>query len=88
MSRSCTDRNGLSVPEGETFFPYEHDPCHNCLCNEGSPVACKSVMCKPPPCKTYESVPDACCQYTCIGIPELTTRLPGSLDSIIIFLFS
>lgn len=80
MNHSCIDHSGLSIASGRRFFPDKHDLCNNCLCNDGVPEMCKQVMCKPPPCKVYEALPDTCCQYHCLlpDIGDHTALMPVS----------
>lgn len=60
----CIDRQGATVPEGAMYKP-ESDPCIECMCRDGRPTRCLSVICQPPDCN-WELIEGECCQFRCI----------------------
>ncbi|XP_041455514.1 integral membrane protein DGCR2/IDD-like [Lytechinus variegatus] len=76
-SKSCYDRKGHLVPEGDTFTPPGHDGCTQCTCLHGVPNICSIAGCAPPTCSRYENNPDECCQYTCL---DADPTIPDSND--------
>lgn len=65
-SRSCYDRKGNIIPEGQSFTPPGHDACTQCICLHGVPNICSIAGCAPPNCSKYENDPEQCCMYRCL----------------------
>ncbi|XP_041980688.1 uncharacterized protein LOC121734262 isoform X2 [Aricia agestis] len=61
----CTDLRGRVISHGLHYVPGP-DTCTLCVCDNGLPKVCKSVLCSPPQdCQSFR-MGDICCEFICL----------------------
>ena len=73
----CVDKDGVSIKEGDSFFPNKSNVCQNCQCMSGKPVNCAMIYCDAPPCPYYELIEGTCCGFKCLDGPPIPE--PGKI---------
>lgn len=61
----CMNMHGVSFETGRFYVPGP-DLCKMCVCDNGHPKGCKSVLCAPPQeCKSFQ-IGNNCCDFICL----------------------
>lgn len=61
----CMSKDGVSFETGRFYVPGP-DLCKMCVCDNGHPKGCKSVLCSPPQeCKSFQ-IGNNCCDFICL----------------------
>lgn len=61
----CMNMHGISFETGRFYVPGP-DLCKMCICDNGHPKGCKSVLCAPPQeCKSFQ-IGNNCCDFICL----------------------
>lgn len=74
----CINVHGVSFDQGRFYVPGP-DLCKLCVCDNGHPKGCKSVLCAPPQeCKSFQ-IGTNCCDFICLD-NTLVNNNDKSLD--------
>lgn len=61
----CVNMYGVSFEQDRLYVPGP-DLCQLCVCDNGQPKGCKSVLCAPPQeCKSFQ-IGNNCCDFICL----------------------